>query len=136
MKSLFLKLGIIASIIGMAMATIMTPNQVYSQATVTAKQTCTGNQVHLTIIASGFPRGGDPTQYGPRGVILVDGKLAVEQQFSASGTITTTWSGSGPIFGPGRHRVIAFHDANENRQLDSGELQASTAFTSITCHHP
>jgi hypothetical protein len=127
------EIGIIVSI-GMAVAAIMAPNQVYSQATVTAKQICIGNQVHLTIIASGFPRGGDPTQFGPRGVILVDGKLVVEQQFSANGTITTTWSGPGPIFGPGRHSVIAFHDANQNTQLDLGELQASTAFTSIRCH--
>jgi hypothetical protein len=86
------------------------------------------NNFEITISASGFPPGPN------RGVILVDGTLNIESAFSPTGTISSTGRGpGGPAFGAGLHTVIAFHDANGNRQLDTGEVSATTTFISITC---
>ncbi|HEY9387894.1 MAG TPA: hypothetical protein VIP70_12705 [Nitrososphaeraceae archaeon] len=87
------------------------------------------NWYEITIGATGFTPGLN------RGGVLVDGTLVSESEFSPNGTILpSTWSGpGGPAFGAGLHNVTAFHDANENRQLDPGEVSATTTFTGITC---
>jgi len=107
--------------------------KIYAQPMATVSQRCVIvdgiNWYEITIGATGFTPGLN------RGGVLVDGTLVSESEFSPNGTILpSTWSGpGGPAFGAGLHNVTAFHDANENRQLDPGEVSATTTFTGITC---
>jgi hypothetical protein len=107
--------------------------KVYAAPTVTVNQTCIVengiNNYRTTFTGSGWPPSPN------RGVIMLDGLLMSEREFSPTGDILGFGGGGpgGPAYGPGLHTVLAFHDANGNRQHDSGEASATTSFVSIVC---
>lgn len=111
---------------------IMVQN-VLATPTVTVSQTCAVingiNNAQLSVTGSGWPPSPN------RGVVLIDGVLALESEFTSAGILPgATWIGpGGPIWGAGSHPVIAFHDFNGNQHQDPGELSAATSFTSIVC---
>jgi hypothetical protein len=116
-----------------AIASTILVQKVLAVPTVTISQRCVVldgvNWFETTLTGSGWP----PSP--ARGVVLIDDTLASESEFTSAGNIPGfTGSGpGGPDYGPGLHTVFAFHDANGNRQHDSGEVTATTSFTSIVC---
>lgn len=121
-------IGIVLSLLIYGVVSMIPTQNIYAQPTVTISQNCNDGNFELTISASGFPPA--PNQ----GVILVDGELSSATSFSPTGTMGIGAGGlGGPVYGPGLHTVIVFHDANDNQKQDPGEISTSDTFTSIVC---